>query len=76
MSDNTLEQRVIAWLRSEGWDAGGAPCARGTSLVDFVKKEIALRAESLGLCAYPTGCAKKRMRGLSMCRTHQPFPAR
>jgi len=35
----TLEERVIAWLNSEGLAVGGAPCARGTSLVAFIKKE-------------------------------------
>lgn len=29
-----------------------------------------------GLCAYPTGCNRKRLVGLSMCRRHQPYPAR
>jgi hypothetical protein len=41
----TLEQRVIAWLTSEGLDVGGAPCARGPSLVAFVRKEIASALE-------------------------------
>jgi hypothetical protein len=27
-------------------------------------------------CAFPTGCTKKRLPGLSMCRKHQPYPAR
>lgn len=41
MSSSTLEQRVIDWLTSEGLHVGGAPLARGTSLLDFVRKEIA-----------------------------------
>jgi hypothetical protein len=40
----TLEQRVIAWLTSEGLDVGGAPLARGTSLLAFVRK---IRDEAL-----------------------------
>jgi hypothetical protein len=27
-------------------------------------------------CAYPTGCPRKRVPGLSMCKKHQPYPAR
>ena len=27
-------------------------------------------------CAYPTGCTRKRLPGLTMCRRHQPYPAR
>ena len=26
-------------------------------------------------CAFPTGCPRKPLRGLSMCRRHQPYPA-
>jgi hypothetical protein len=37
----TLDQRIIAWLKSEGLDVGGAPVARGTSLRDFVEAERA-----------------------------------
>ncbi len=39
MKAETLESRVIAWLTSEGLHVGGAPLARGTSLLDFVRKE-------------------------------------
>lgn len=45
MAAETLEQRVIDWLTSEGLHIGGAPLARGTSLLAFVKKEIARALE-------------------------------
>lgn len=38
MSDYDAESEAIAWLTSEGLDAGGAPCARGTTLVTLIRK--------------------------------------
>ena len=40
-NSETLEERVIDWLKGEGLDVGGAPLARGESLLQFVKNEIA-----------------------------------
>lgn len=37
----SLEQRVIAWLVSEGLEHGGAPLARGTSLLGMLRSERA-----------------------------------
>ena len=38
-AQTSLEQRVIAWLVSEGLDHGGAPLARGTSLLSMLRSE-------------------------------------
>lgn len=48
----TLEQRVAAWLTSEGLDAGGAPLARATSLLAFVRAECdRTRQDNTSPCA-------------------------
>jgi hypothetical protein len=31
-----VRQRALGWLISEGWDTGGAPCARACTLIDLL----------------------------------------
>lgn len=68
----------------ERWDAsrddeghGGSPGEWMVERMSALETEQKRRAhEKAGLCAYPTGCNRKRLRGLSMCPRHQPYPAR
>lgn len=46
-------------------------------LIEDVRRHLSsVRAPTYGTCAYPTGCTRKRVPGLSMCKKHQPYPAR
>jgi hypothetical protein len=71
------ESRPIAnFCDAHGRALTRANAERRGRIIKACQRGRARRHAEAGLCAYPTGCHNKRLRGLSFCRKHQPYPAR
>jgi hypothetical protein len=81
------DDEIVAELKFLGdqWDEsrtsddeghGGSPGEGMVERMGALEQEQKHRtAVRKGFCLWPSGCVRKRLHGLSFCRTHQPYPA-
>ncbi len=77
-----------AWGKRTGWPKGQYKCGLCGAMrvlrddrVMYVVNGRRVRKQPVctqpdTTCTYPTGCTRKRLPRLTMCRGHQPYPAR
>ena len=67
--DALVAEGHVEWLTSVS--------GRGYVRITFAgRRWLEQRRGVADRCTYPTGCSRKRLPGLMMCRNHQPYPAR